>query len=307
MSAKLSTRLGQAIENAGFAGARFLCERMSLDTGPAVMARTARFIGPLTPLKTRAARNLALAMPGLEPAQRDEILAGMFDHFTRIAIEYLHLPQLIAEEERITISGAAHLRTAHEAGRGVVLVTGHCGSWEAARIACARLGMPPALIYRAFNNAYVDAEGRRAMSAIDAPIFHRGRKGTLGLLRHIRGGGVAMILTDQRFTGAPDIPFFARPAPTALAAAEIAQQYGAALVPIHGKRQGPTTAFDVTIEPPITVGAGQEGAIAAMTEVNLRLESWIRENPEQYFWFHNRWGKAAAKAGPDAPDQPDSS
>jgi len=29
--------------------------------------------------------------------------------------------------------------------------------------------------------------------------------------------------------------------------------------------------------------------LALMTEINLLLESWIRERPEQWFWVHRRW------------------
>jgi KDO2-lipid IV(A) lauroyltransferase len=28
---------------------------------------------------------------------------------------------------------------------------------------------------------------------------------------------------------------------------------------------------------------------ALMAMVNQRVESWVRDNPEQWLWLHNRW------------------
>lgn len=278
------------IEYVGFAGLRRLCERLSIERGTGLVASLARTIGPRSPLRKRALLNLGLALPELSDAERQAIAAGMFDHLARSAIEYIHLEQLGADESRITISGEEHVHAAREAGKGAVFVSGHLGNWEAIRLATQRLGWPSAIIYRAFNNPLVDADSRRMMQVIDAPIFHKGKRGTLGLLRHIRKGGGVMILADQRFSGAPEIPFFGIPAKTSLAAAELAQQYGAQLIPVTGIRRGRSSRFDVTFSPPLDLEAGP---MAVMERVNVLLENHIRETPEQYFWLHNRWGKKA--------------
>lgn len=254
----------------------------------------ARFVGMRTSLKRRAERNLAYAMPDLDNDARKSILTEMFDGLCRTMVEYRYLPRLMREaDERIEIVGLEHLKAARDAGKGAMLATGHFGNWEIIRIAFAQQGWAPALIYRAFNNSLFDDFVRGMMSSIDAPIFHKGRRGSLGMLRHVRGGGSALILTDQRFSGAPEIPFFDHPAQTSLGAAEIALNYGAALMPVRGERVGRTGRFRVVIEAPLSVeGRGAEDCTA---EINARLESWVRARPEQYFWMHNRWGKKALR------------
>lgn len=279
------------VEYAGLVAIRSIVERMSLDRGTAFVAAMARPLAPA--LRARAMRNLALALPDLPEDDRRRIIAGMVDHLARTAIEYLHLAELRDDPSRITVTGIEHLHAARDAGRGAVLVTGHLGNWEAVRAACARLDQAPAIIYRKFNTLQVDGEAQRRMNVLGAPLFHKGRRGTLGMLRHIRKGGAAMILCDQRFKGAPRIPFFGVPARTALAPAEIALEYGAALLPVRGIRRGRTSTFDVTIDPPLPLGTGETAALDTMAEVNRTLERWIRETPEQYFWLHNRWGKGA--------------
>ncbi len=283
--------LSHRLEYAAYAAARTVFERLRLDRGTAIAAAIARSASPI--LRPRAMRNLQLAMPEFSEREHRLIVTGMTDHLVRVMIEYLHLPELRDDPSRITIHGEDHLTQARAAGRGAVLVTGHLGNWEAVRAACARLDWTPAIIYRQFNNHLIDDEALRYMRTLDAPIFQKGRRGTLGLLRHVRKGGAVMILTDQRSTRSPDVPFFNRPAKTSLSPAELAKEHGAALLPVRGIRRGRTSTFDVTIDAPLQIGMGDTAAIDAMTDINLRLESWIRETPEQYFWLHNRWGTKA--------------
>lgn len=282
------TAFRHRIEHAGLVSVRSVLARLSLDRGTAIAAAFGRSVSPA--LRKRALANLNLAMPELDAPQKSRIVTGLADHLARNAIEYLHLAKLRDDADRIVITGANHIEAARAAGRGAVLVTGHLGNWEAVRAACARLDWPPAIIYRRFNNPVIDDEAQRVMRAFNGPILHKGKRGTLGLLRHIRRGGAAVILCDQRFSGAPALPFFGIPAKTALAPAEIAMEYGAALLPVRGIRRGRTSLFDVTIDAPLEPTSSETAARDMMTEINRRLESWIRETPEQYFWLHNRWG-----------------
>lgn len=282
-------RLSHRLEYAGFSAARALFGRLDLEHGTALAAGMARPLSPV--LRARAMVNLGLALPELGAARHRRIVTGMTDHLTRMMIEYLHLAELRDTPGRIVVSGTEHLAAARAQGRGAVLVTGHLGNWEAVRAACARLDWTPAILYRRFNNTVIDEEAQRLMRVLDAPLFHKGKRGTLGLLRHVRRGGAAMILSDQRFTRAPRIPFFGIPATTALAPAQIAREYGAALLPVRGIRRGRESVFDVTIGPALAPGQGEDAARDMMAEVNRLLESWIRETPEQYFWLHNRWGR----------------
>lgn len=282
-------KVAHRLEYAGLASLRTFFLRLSLDRGTALATALMR---PLSPaLRSRALRNLGLALPDLSDAAHREIVTGMADHLARNAIEYLHLAELRDTPGRITVSGLEHVQAAQAAGRGAILVTGHLGNWEAVRAACARIDWTPALLYRRFNTLKIDDEAQRWMGALDAPLFHKGKRGTLGMLRHIRKGGAAMILCDQRFTGAPLVPFFGVPAKTALAPAQIAMEYGAALLPVRGIRKGRSSVFDVTIDPPIATDGTGVTALDIMADINGRLESWIRETPEQYFWLHNRWGQ----------------
>jgi len=281
------------LEYVGFQAVAQTLGNLPMGMAAGIGAALARSIGMRTTLRRRAERNLSYAMPELSDDKRADILTEMFDCLTRTLVEYRYLKRLSSEAGRFEVAGLEHLQAAREAGQGAILATGHFGNWEIIRVAFARHGWPPALIYRAFNNPLFDDAAMKMMRVTDAPIFHKGRRGPLGMMRHVRAGGCALILTDQRFSRAPEIPFFGQPAKTSLGSAEIALNFGAALIPVRCERDGRSSKFRVVIEPPLKT----EGRSAqdVTIDINARLEEWVRSEPQQYFWMHNRWGKEALR------------
>ncbi|SFI86118.1 lysophospholipid acyltransferase family protein [Albimonas pacifica] len=263
--------------------------------GEAWAEAAGRAIGPLWPgVVKRVADNLALVRPDASRAEARALTAGVCGQFARLAVEYLDLHRIAADRGRLEIEDAGSLLAALEAGRGVVLVTGHFGCWEAVRLAVRRASAEAgpqaggardcALIYRAFNNPLFDAWSQTVIAHAGTPVLHKGREGTRALLRHVARKGVALILVDQRQTGSPLLPFLGREAETALAAAELALRFDAALIPARGLRL-PDGRFSVRFEPEIA----RSDAPTMMAEVNARIGAWIEAWPEQWFWLHRRW------------------
>lgn len=260
-----------------------------------VLARIAAPIGgalalAVPGLRRRAASNIALIWPERPAAERRRLVRDTGAEFTRLMIEYAHLDRFLPDLS-LEITGEEQLRAAHEAGRGAVLVTAHYGNWEAARLAALRLGHETGIIYRAFNNVHFDRLAQRLLPQVGEPVLQKGREGVRGLSRHIRQGGFAMVLVDQRITGAPLIEFLGQPAETATSAAQLALRTGAALIPVRAIRNSAERRFDVIFEAPVT----GDNATAMMAEVNRRIGLWVEERPEQWFWFHHRWNIGRAR------------
>ncbi len=275
--------------------ARLLQALSGVARGEAWAQSAGRAIGPLWPgLAKRVAGNLALVRPGASRAEARALTAEVSGHFARLSLEYLRIERIAADPGRVAIEDAAPLLEALAAGRGVVLVTAHFGNWEAIRLAVRRAsakagaqaggGRDCALIYRAFNNPLFDAWAQTVIAHAGTPVLHKGRDGTRSLLRHVARGGVALILVDQRQTGSPLIPFLGHDAETALAAAELALRFDAALIPARGLRL-PDGRFSVLFEPEIA----RSDAQTMMAEVNARIGAWVETWPEQWFWLHRRW------------------
>ncbi len=253
-----------------------------IDVAGAVGSRVTAW---LPKIRRRILDNLTLVRPDLDAAARERIMREVGDNFARVGFEYERMDELAADPSLMDISGAEHVEAARAAGKGIVLVSAHFGNWEFVRLAARRLGAPSAIIYRAFNNPQFDAMAQPLIAKAGEPVLHKGRKGSRELLRHVKGGGVALILIDQRQTGSPLIPFLGREAETAVAAAELARRFGAALIPARARRLPDGRRFDVRFEAPIPHGDPIEMTRAA----NDRISSWIEEEPGQWLWIHRRW------------------
>lgn len=238
--------------------------------------------------RRRAEGNARLVWPDRPERCRRRVVRAAGAEFTRLMVEYAHLDRFL-QDLRIETIGAEHLLAAREAGRGAVLVTAHYGNWEAARLAALRLGCETGIIYRAFNNRFLDRFALGLIPAAGQPVLQKGRHGMRRLVRHVGQGGFVMILVDQRNSGAPLLDFLGHPAETATTAADVALRTGAALIPVRGTRDTAARRFEVAFEPPVT----GDDPRAMMEQVNRRIGAWIEERPEQWFWFHRRWRRTS--------------
>ncbi|MBY8976046.1 lysophospholipid acyltransferase family protein [Rhodobacteraceae bacterium NNCM2] len=230
----------------------------------------------------RILENLTHVWPGLTAEEEKVFVKANGRHTLSLMIEYARLDRFL-REVAIEVEGEENLRDRPK-GKGAILVTAHFGNWEAVRNAAKMLGHESGIIYRAFNNRYLDQFTLNLIPAAGEPVLQKG-SGMRQLYAHIKKGGVVMILVDQRNTGAPYLDFLGRPAETVLAAAELAQRTGASLIPAVAYRDMEARRFRVSFEEPVT-GSDPK---AMMTEVNRRIGSWIEKAPDQWFWLHRRW------------------
>lgn len=240
---------------------------------------------------SRAEENLALIWPEMPPARRRRIARAVADNAGRTLIENYSTREFLARMAAIrpTGPGLAALEDARASGRPAILVTGHFGNYEAARAALVARGFSVGGLYRPMSNPFFNTHYVRTMEAFGGPVFAQGRRGTTGFVRHLRSGGLLVLLIDQHNRRGAPLRFMGRTARTALSAADLALRYGADLIPFYATRQPDGLSFAVDLEAPIP-----HGDPAAMTQaLNDSLEARVRVRPEQWFWVHRRWKDTA--------------
>ncbi|MFD1341774.1 lysophospholipid acyltransferase family protein [Litorisediminicola beolgyonensis] len=266
----------------------------------------ARVIAPLAGWRKRAMANLSYIHPDMAEDARRQLADRVADNAGRTMIENYDPKGLLRRmaDAPLTGEGLADIEAARAEGRPVLFVTGHYGNFEAPRAALVARGYRIGGLYRPMSNPYFNAHYARNMHALSEPVFEQGRRGTMGLLRHLQKGGMAVLLFDVYAGDGAPIPFLGQPAPTLTSAAEIALRTGALLIPFFGIRNPDGTSFTPVFEAPIPHGDPLE----MMTEATRRLEARIAEDPGQWFWIHRRWKperqarrqrkRAAASTGP---------
>lgn len=277
-----------------FAFLRLLGPERSSNLGGAI----ARTVSPLIPVNRVAIANIRAAFPEKSQVEVKRIARGAWENLGRTAAEYAHLGTLFDYVEgadpansRCEVEGIEHFLNLRDDGKAGLLFSAHLANWELPAICAATHGLEATAVFRAPNDPAM------------ARIIHEIRSGSMGGLEAARqgaafamqgvlerGGHLGMLI-DQHFTRGVVVDFFGQPALTNPIMAKFARNFDC---PVHGARviRLPGYRFRLELTPPITLprdADGQinvQGAMAAMTQV---VESWVRENPEQWLWMHRRW------------------
>lgn len=284
----LPRKLGHYFSNLAIVGVIRVALALPYATRVRFVAALVQYvIGPVAGYRRRALRNLAMIRPDLSAARRAQIASACLNNVGRTFIENYSARDFPARMARNTPHGPGltPLIDAAEAGRPVILVTGHFGNYEATRAALVARGLNIGGLYRDMKNPYFNAHYVKTMEAFGGPVFPQGRRGTAGFVRHLKDGGQLVLLFDQHVKSAPILDFMGEPARTALSAAELALRYDALLIPFYGIRQQDGLSFDCLLEAPVPHSDAQ-----TMTQaLNDNLAARVAEHPEQWFWVHRRW------------------
>lgn len=244
-------------------------------------------IAPLAGYGRRARNNLALVWPDMDAPARHALAAKVCENAGRVLMENYSNPVFFARAAGFSLSGPGltALEEARESGRAVIAVTGHFGNYEAARARLNTAGYRFGGLYRPMANAFFNSHYVATMEAVGRPVFPQGRKGTMAFVRHLKSGGMLLILHDVNSWGGARIDFMGHPAHTATSAAEMALRYDALMLPVYGARIDGGLDYAVEVEAPIP-----HSDPLTMTRAATRsLEARIEDDPAQWFWIHRRW------------------
>ena len=271
---------------------------LPVDMSSNTLAAMARMVGPHLGLSRRVRCNLEAVWPDLSEVERNRLMHDIWDSFARVASDYLHLDRIRTEQEsRVEIVGGDYLDALQNTPG--ILFSAHMGNWETIPWAAHRHGLNLVVVNRIFNNPLMDAALRRLQARSKVEMVLKGRLGARRITEVLKAGGHVLMLVDVRMADGVSVPFMGLEAMTPSAPASLALRYRALLVPVRTERTGPAS-FRVVVEaprPPVSTGDRIADIRSTMTWVNQRIEEWVRSCPEQWLWFHRRWGKTLAMGG----------
>ena len=242
-----------------------------------------------------AEEQLAAAFPDRDPKWVTATSRNCYLHFGREVAEIARLFEsgINAVSTTLRLDGGAseHIERM-KAGVGTIVVTGHLGNWEIAGAYLSALGVPAAAVVKRQSNARFDTwvQSARRRSGVEPVYMEDAARVLPRLLR--AGTSVAMVADQAAGAGGDLVTFFGRPASTFRGPARLALATGAPLV--YGSLLRDDGEYRMAIEP-CNVFEGsesgpREGRERLLTESWVRrLETRVREAPEQYLWFHRRW------------------
>jgi len=287
------TRVRYVVEYLLLRSLFIFCGFLSLDRASAFGGFLGSTIGPRLPITRRALQNMKNAFPHWSDAQVIETTKEMWEHLGRIMGEYPHLKEFkfFDGSSRIEVIGSEYIDQLRDDGIAGIFFSAHLGNWELLSLAASQRSLPLVQIYRAANNPYIDTLIQRYRSLNGSEHYPKGMRGSKALLEAVKKGQHLGLLVDQKYNEGIPVPFFGRKVMTTTTPADLAYKYNIPLVPVRIERtQG--AHFKLTIFPPLsldTEGTTRNNAHSITYKINALFESWIRENPAQWYWLHRRW------------------
>lgn len=266
---------------------------------PGWRSRTVRNVlgGLLSTLHPRsgvALRNLQAAYPESDEAWRRQILGKLYEHIAWSTAEYFAL-QRNPEEVLQWFSpgrGVELLDDYAARKKGLIVLTAHLGNWELLAGWLAGRGYPIHSIVRRHDDPLMEemTEAHRRRVGLVTISKNEHMKKVVDLLRK---GAFVGILADQKASPPEGImaPFFGIPSLTYVGAAALGILARVPVVPVASWRKEPFR-HEIVASAPLCVpqGMARSEIISKMTEeANLRIEEFVRQNPEQWLWLHRRW------------------
>jgi len=226
----------------------------------------------------------------------DGVTAGCFRHFGRYIAEMLHVQGWDTQTliDRVTVEGEEHFAEAEAHGRGIIFVSAHMGSAEAAA---------GVAVLRGYRVTAV-TEQLRPRFLMDWAIACRARMGVnllpvtglgsgISLLRALRRKELVAFVVDagvEPGRGAP-VSFFGRPAVFPDGPARIARLSGAPIVFAVAVRRS-DGKFVAHIEPPMVSDRecdAEEDAVRLTQRLASAFGRYVRRYPSQWYAFRDIW------------------
>ncbi|WP_112605519.1 lipid A biosynthesis lauroyl acyltransferase [Rhizobium sp. WW22] len=267
------------------------------DAGINFADRLTRKIGPRMRRHQLMLTNLRNAFPEKTEAEIEEIARASWGNMGRLAAEYVFLDRLFDFDPfsdkpgRIEVSGIPIFLDLRDNPRPFIVFTGHTGNFELLPVAGAAFGLKVTVLFRPPNNPYVaqkvfDFRAKRMGNLVPS---HAGS--SFALARELEAGRGVGVLVDQKFRKGLKTLFFGRDVKTNPLLPKLVRQFNCEVYPARCIRL-PNNRYRLEIEPKLEMPRNEAGALdltATAQLLNDKVESWVRENPEQWLWYHDRW------------------
>ena len=231
---------------------------------------------------------------GVDEAEARKLVKESFINLATNVFEILYMPHLNRENfhKYIEIEHLERLKDALAEGHGVVVLTGHLGTWEWLSAAFTLSDLPVTAIAKPQPNEQYTRVLNDLRATIDVEIFSRGTSELLAAGRALRKGKILGFLADQDAgPGGAFIDFLGKTASTPMGPAVFSRKFNAPVVPafIIRKPDGKHKVLVGEIMRYEDHGDTDKDLYDYTVRMTRILEQIIRENPTQWLWFQKRW------------------
>ncbi len=229
----------------------------------------------------------------------EEIAREVFHNIGTSLVETCRLYQGKGENllNSIEIRGREHYEAAKAQGKGIILLTGHCGNWELAALAFSHVfNAPMSVVARRQDNPYLNTMVEKMRNRYQNRIIYKDNA-MRNMISVIRKNGIIGLLVDQAVfpeEGAM-VSFLGRTAWSSKAPVVMARKTGAVILPIFPHREAGRHVITVYPACHFEFIDTDEGMAADVQHYSEYFEHFIIDHPTDWYWVHRRWKRAGEK------------
>ncbi len=275
-----------------------LLRRTNPDRAADFCGAVARWFGPYLPAHRIGQANLRAAFPEKDAAWIEATLRDAWDNLGRVAGEYVHMARIWDFDRDHPNTG--RIQTASEPlfdllrtdRKPALCFAAHLANWELPAIAAAANGLPSAVVYRMPNNKAVAREIIRIRAPLMGRLIRTRAQAAVEMAAALSLGEHLGMVVDQHFSRGIDVTFFGRRCKANPTVARLARRFDCPVVGVRVVRLPDRHGFRIDGFGPYEMPRDADGEVniqASTQMITSVIESWVREHPGQYLWFHRRW------------------
>jgi KDO2-lipid IV(A) lauroyltransferase len=193
--------------------------------------------------------------------------------------------------DSVEIEGVENFNQAKSKGKGILLLTGHCGNWELMAITSSVKLSGITIVARPINNPYINRIIENIRVRYGNSVIYK--QGALKpIIQTFKDNGCVGILMDQAVIPAEGyvVNFLGRGAWTTKMPALLARKTGTAVLPVFIHRTKEGHRINIYPEVELSNSNNRENVLKEDTIVfSCFVEKYIRDYPAEWLWIHRRW------------------
>lgn len=235
-----------------------------------------------------ALTNLKMAFPEKDPHEIEEIAKKSFKIMIKAFLCTLWFKQYLNEDGKVIVKNREILDEAYGQNRGVIAALMHMGNMEAT-IKAAQ-GYEVVTVAKKQRNPYINEFITKSRKEdLNLTVFSKSKSTSKDLIKRLNNKEIFALFSDHRDKGAI-VDFFGMEAKAPTGAVSLALKFDIPLIWGYNyfNEDNSCTAviekFDL-----VKTGNFKEDVHENTQRLIKSMEKVIREYPEQWMWFHDRW------------------
>ena len=252
-----------------------------------------KIFGPISKAHKTALRNYKKVFTDVSNDKINYGVRKSWENLGKTLFELSILEKIVDKKNNmITVKGLENIKGAIQKNERVIFFGIHQSNWEILVPTIDQLGINIGAIYRHINNRYINEmilRKRKLTIKRDKSFYTpKGKESAKDILTALNNNLSIILLIDQKDSAGDNVNLFNNLVKTQTGFLKIARKHNIKLIPIKNTRYN-NNNFIINFCKPLRPFDKNSSDIEAMQKIHKIVENWIIENPNQWFWQHNRF------------------